>query len=338
MKSVIQAALLLAFAVPVCGAAPEINFDGKSASTQKISALIETAAPNIPQSPQTIQNKVIFGVGQGDIELLPQTDEGAAEEARKAFYVIEPDSHSVYWLMGKCGESPNGYSYTVCLSYQISAAPGGHNHSAGMPLLEFIYANYPQAFCRTIPVGTEVRWYFHPPAYGARFTTKMVFSGYTCNGELNNEVHAKVPGLIALTDVADSGYVLTGQTTPHPYNHQAMPTAITALRKIAFQYHQEFPAAPPLNYNDFSLVWGGLFDIGPRPSHPEWQFWNPPHSSHRWGWQADVEHENVPVANYTRLNQIFIANGARVLPEGDHWHLDFTPATDKTYEDELRCY
>ena len=126
----------------------------------------------------------------------------------------------------------------------------------------------------------------------------------------------------------------------HQYNHQATPAAITALRKIAFEYHQAYPLAKPLRYNDFSLPWGGLFDIGPRPSHPEWEFWKKPHSTHRRGLEADVEYKNVPVENYAKLNEIFINAGARVVdePKEAHWHLDFTPKTDKYYEEVPRCY
>ncbi|MBI4654020.1 MAG: hypothetical protein HY752_03400 [Nitrospirae bacterium] len=52
---------------------------------------------------------------------------------------------------------------------------------------------------------------------------------------------------------------------------------------IGEDYYKDFNAT--LGINDMSLVWGGLFDIGP----PIGFFWSPPHKSHRKGTSVDID-------------------------------------------------
>ena len=84
-----------------------------------------------------------------------------------------------------------------------------------------------------------------------------------------------------------------------------------SLVSLADSYADAFPNQR-LAYNGMSLVDGGLFDIS--------GMWAPPHSSHRFGVDADLR--LVPVAQRRRLRQLITAAGiSTVIVEGNHWHL-----------------
>jgi hypothetical protein len=103
-------------------------------------------------------------------------------------------------------------------------------------------------------------------------------------------------------------------------NHYGTATANSDLVTIANQYAAAFPGGV-LNYNDQSLVQGGLFDINAD--------WATPHVEHRLGINCDVYMGNVPAGNVATLLTIFVNNGSpNYLPEPalNHWHLRFGAA------------
>ncbi len=356
MKPVLQAVVLLGLATPTFSAAPEIDFDGRNKTSENTLSFLNEmpAAPVIPlanpatKPPEMVRIMERLNENGEFVEVIPEIKVNEAGK-KVSTYTIQPN----WWVRWKVSCPGNG-SWSKRITYSWDAAAGGHNHSnpPPPPLLfsnsqstqfppntEWAYTPSPINF--PVMQGNNKPYYYW--MWYPEFATRLVEwpEAYgACVSSREEWTYVKEDGLIALIDSPNSGYVLTGMLPQHPYNHQAMPAAITALRKIAFEYKQQFPTALPLRYNDFSLPWGGLFDIGPRPGHPEWQFWNKPHSTHRRGWEADVEYENVPKENFAKLNEIFIAAGARVVDEPDkaHWHLDFTPKTDKYYEEVPRCY
>ena len=100
-----------------------------------------------------------------------------------------------------------------------------------------------------------------------------------------------------------------------------------ALRQLALTVADSLPGLPLMGYNDMSLVWGGMFDIGP----PYGQFWNMPHCSHRLGRGVDFRtktldlgptHSNDLARKLRRL--IRKAGFAEPHKEGHHWHLNYT--------------
>ncbi len=88
-----------------------------------------------------------------------------------------------------------------------------------------------------------------------------------------------VPGLTPLA--SSPSYNLTGQTIDHPDNHYGTPGMNSVLPVIAEAYSK----TETLGINDMSLIFGGLFDIGP----PYGAFWSPPHTLHRVGKSADID-------------------------------------------------
>lgn len=363
MKTTLKAVLIFGFAMPAFSAAPEVDFDGKSPLIKNTASFLqETPADSMtPQvkpdanTPELVRKMERLGENGKFIEILPETV--FDNTGKKVSYTTRPN-----WLIRWRVSCPGNGSWSMRISYAWNTAAAGHEHYNPPPpplLLSYsqsaqvppsnTFAYIPSPVNFPVMQGNNTQYYYW--VWYPEFATREVEwtqAWGACVSNLEDQVYVKEDGLVALIDAPNSGYVLTGMTTPHPYNHQAMPTALTALRKIAFEYKQQFPTQI-LRYNDFSLPWGGLFDIGPvndctydynhdGVADESCRFWDIPHSTHRYGWHADVEKEGVPLVNYTALNMIFTRNGARVLEEGNHWHLDFTPRSDKHYEEELKCY
>jgi hypothetical protein len=78
----------------------------------------------------------------------------------------------------------------------------------------------------------------------------------------------------------------TGKTNSHPNNHFLKPAATVLTHSIASAFYDKFGAR--LDLNDMSLETGGLFDIGPSETYPDFEFWHKPHSLHRVGLSVDV--------------------------------------------------
>ena len=96
-------------------------------------------------------------------------------------------------------------------------------------------------------------------------------------------VDVKVEGLQPLG--AFVSYQLTGSREAHPTNHYGTASTVTNIGGVADDYYIE--AGELLGINDMSLVWGGLFDIGPPPASNV--FWYAPHTSHRKGTSVDID-------------------------------------------------
>jgi len=133
-----------------------------------------------------------------------------------------------------------------------------------------------------------------------------------------------IKGLVTLPPGTD--YVLIGSfgepgvASRHVGNHVGTPSVIASLRILATLYSILFPGQL-LQYNDMSLVWGGLFDVG--------NAWSPSplgHFTHRFGTDADVRvtDQTVPVQNRTLLRLLIrLAGFPGVVEETArrHWHL-----------------
>lgn len=235
--------------------------------------------------------------------------------------IIEPGTEDrAYASCSDQGKSPQPWN--VCLSIEAVAA-GGHAHTEGIPPVHVM-----DPICRrNIPGNTKVFWRWRAPEFASRLNFTWVYSGW-CNDTNTGAAETRIQGLAALGN--GNGYELVGQTPRHPANHYGTADAVVGLRTIAARYRREFPGDPKLLFNDISLEWGGLFDLNGD--------WAKPHSTHRRGSQADVQRDSVPEAHRARLEQISADQGARVLIEGSHYHLDFTPAGSPHYEERLSCY
>ena len=336
MKSVFQVVLFLGLVTPSFSAVPVVDFDGRNkANENPVNFFNETSmSPQIPlanpkTSPPEMVRKGERLTENGEfVEIIPEVKLNEAGE-KVSSYNIQPN-----WVVRWQVSCPGNGTWYKKITYAWDPAAGGHAHfnPAPPPLLvsysqsaqvptgsQWAYVRSPINFPALPGNGKQYYYWMWYPEFATRLVEWPEASG-ACVSSREEWTYVKEDGLIALTDSPNSGYVLTGMFPPHPYNHQAKPAAITALRKIAFEYKQQFPTALPLNYNDFSLQWGGLFDIGPvngcladyngdGVKDEPCRFWEKPHSTHRFGWDADVETEGVPVANYAELKKNFLRKG-----------------------------
>lgn len=140
-------------------------------------------------------------------------------------------------------------------------------------------------------------------------------------GPLTIKIAAWIPDLVGIG--SGRGFTLTGALPQHPSNHFGLPEVNGRLVQLA-DYYATDPTREILAYNDMSLVWGGLFDIGPTPDFPNGLFWQPPHDEHRVGRQIDV---GIPSAlrDQARFRGLAHRFGFRVEEEvtPPHYHLTF---------------
>ena len=127
-----------------------------------------------------------------------------------------------------------------------------------------------------------------------------------------------------------TNYILTGVynqtrcngttvTSRHSLNHYGTTTLNNAIINIANDYATLYPGVK-LRINDTSLQLGGLFDI--------YNNYQPPHSSHRFGRNADIESAGVNgqgqcvSLDLAKLYQ-FIRDRTKNPPkgEGNHYHI-----------------
>jgi hypothetical protein len=173
----------------------------------------------------------------------------------------------------------------------------------------------------TGPSGTKTVK-FRAPAPSGRVTINGVSAG-SAPGSATIDV--KVPGLVIYS--AGVGFTLIGGDThsgKHSDNHYATQSHISNLQRLAEAHLAKFGKG--LQYNDASLVWGGLFDY-------DWEVtpWSTPHGGHREGLHTDLRTKADTVHGLDSLSdrrKKFVRDfwgdsvGGKVRPEGDHYHLD----------------
>jgi hypothetical protein len=350
------------------------DFDGKDLKGQSNS--ISLVNEKLPASPKPSKKEkrlpdVTLRIldENGQLSVLKPTSTYIDENGNRTnYYEIQPNWAAEWyvWCSGN-GEWTAKKTYSYCHDKY-----GGHYHyfppapllkyagffeTSQWPSIEDFHETQSPIYFPTME-GNNKRYYYYIwyPEFALKVTDWLESYG-VCNGMITSVMSVKIPG-----DLEELGhgnyYVLVGTTTSHPYNHYLQSDVIDKMKKIAEDFHKEYPKKASLKYNDFSLPWGGLFDIGPEGgctydydgdgvANEPCRFWSKPHSTHRYGYNADVSYwladwawiPNDP-AMYQALEKIFKNNGARVLREDKkkHWHLDFTPKSSKYYEEELKCY
>lgn len=254
----------------------------------------------------------------GPCEDVCLTDEFFSDSA--ALYDVfppppPPPPSSVTVSLSPSAVSPQGQA-TVTVTIQPAAAgrtvnltvaetqfSGGHQHS-GRPLGSF------GATSGTTNANGTFQTTYTASAFGGGEVIRGTVSGV--NGDATLTV--AVSGLVALG--AHSSYRLVGTTTSHPSNHYGTLEANSRLIWISDTYAATYPGGV-LDYNDQSLVQGGLFDVGP----PKGVLWMSPHVEHRLGRNCDVPKSPVPQARWSVLEDIFLDNALNFLDEVNHWHL-----------------
>jgi hypothetical protein len=112
----------------------------------------------------------------------------------------------------------------------------------------------------------------------------------------------------------------------HPDYHWGIPSMVDSLKTLAVAIQDSLPGSPDVEYNDISLVWGGLFDIlDPGTTRPP--YWTLPHCSHRFGTSTDFRTKqfnwSADPSLARRLKALMRSKGFATHIEGDHWHLNF---------------
>ena len=189
---------------------------------------------------------------------------------------------------------------SITLQVQEAANSGGHQH-VGRPL-----GTFGSSSGTTDASGSFQTTYTASLFGGSEIALATTTGGLGTTASLT----VAVPGLVQLGSGAN--YNLVGATAAHQTNHFGTSAANAKLVARANQYAASFPGST-LRYNDQSLIQGALFDINAN--------WITPHIEHRLGTNCDVSKSNVPSDRWSNLQQIFSANGADFLDEGDHWHL-----------------
>ena len=300
---------LLALAATAARALPDPRFDSMQTSpSPKTDAEPETPLPPPATEVSGLHADKVAGAAPAD-----------APETPAPMALLRPET--IYTAAGNCRGEGTG-TYSICLDIVSVTAPG-HDHASSFPPVEFPNNDR----CKSgIPLNQQVVWRFKTPLHSSTLKATWTWSG-ACGGSDSQTAGVGIEGLVSLG--AGTGYQLVGQTPRHKDNHFAASPVIAAIPKIAADYKAAFPGAPDLWINDISLRYGGLFDIR--------NDWVTPHITHRFGYQVDMQQSSVPPAHREKLEQIVLSHGGRVLVEGTHYHLDFTPKNSVHYEEALRC-
>jgi hypothetical protein len=162
-------------------------------------------------------------------------------------------------------------------------------------------------------------------------TKVVVFFKNTDGNEIGKKIfylRVMYHGLIKLEVGDGDNIVLDGETTILPDNHYGTQELISAIKKIAKAYGEDFdrgefdingksPEHKELYINDMSLPYGGRFDIDGtlKPSHYE----------HMFGEEVDMQMNEMNVKQKKWFNQNAKLNGfirCYAEPEGtpNHYH------------------
>lgn len=159
------------------------------------------------------------------------------------------------------------------------------------------------------------------PSFATRITDwKETFGA--CTDTLVTHIDVKVPGLAKMP--LGSNYILYNPPSSTPYHQEkfyGVQSLVDALIAGADEYNLACPKAAKMQITAMSLPWGGLFDIGGN--------WKVPHTTHRYGENADVRKKVIKKKNRAKFIEIMCSKikDRQVYSEGDakneepHYHL-----------------
>ena len=321
----------------------QISFDGnaksKTGMTEQIKAMqTETNAPPLVKPPAEDGYEVFIETDTGGlVKLEPQTDKSGGQ----SYYTMLPGTTSYIrlWCSSSVVNDPNLWSVAVTMRTLPSFA--GHNHTSPPPTLADMYSqdNVKHSNPWTAPpliVNTPLQFWFCPPLYSTRLTMELDYQS-SCTSVRTIVFDVKVPDLVPLAaPTSGSGYTLVGATTEHPDNHYVTSSFKTDLESIGSDWHTACPKAAALNYNDASLAWGGVFDLG-----KNWKN-SPGHKGHDKGKNIDIGKREVKSGDRAKLLNI-MCNHAHVYSEGNasgespHYHLNANTSKDEDVERYIPC-
>lgn len=254
--------------------------------------------------------------GEEVIEMM-RTDEFMAQQAASDFFTTRPSVTSSTRNAGErktvttwqCINFLTGAIVTnadITFTLTRVASSGGHDHDdSSRPVGQFDPAS-----TNTGSTGIIGTVYTAPEVSGTVNFRVDCFRADILNWfPFESTIGVEVPGLTSLPSGAD--YNLIGATSEHTDNHYVLPQFATSIASYANDFFTQF--SQKLDYNDASLIMGGLFDISGG--------WSPPHKSHREG--EDIDLRTITLSNSQRNFLILKAPklGIKIIQEGNHWHL-----------------
>lgn len=297
MKPVLQVVLFLGLVTPSFSAS--VNFDGKQAAPVSFTSLLkETQETNpipAPENEVRTASKRLYEIKEDGREELV-TPRLAADG--KDVYEFMPNKNR-YWEFKCTGQNPKPWG--VCWSYTFKTETAGHNHTSADPY-SYSFLNQsdgkplPTKICKSnIPGNTAYRVYFKAPVFATLAYDRADFSG-GCTGTIGDEDHVAVTAqnLIQLAELTEEPYFAFKPTSQyHPANRFGTPDTNAKMKKIAWDYYQQFNEK--LTVNDMGLVWGGRYNSPPVESNTVPNCWvdGQEHFYHRYGRQIDVRSSTV---------------------------------------------
>lgn len=258
----------------------------------------------------------------------------------------------------------------VTVRAEVKAKSGGHDHdddkrpkgylgsTQGVSLCDPAQAQPQSCIKGTTNEKGEFSFSFASPE--ASGTHTITATCEECNGgEAKANITVKIPGLVPLS-ASSQDYVLVGSRTTHSGNHYLTPAAKAVAEALAKQYHERFPNAPLLHFNDASLKDGGVLDICTgqetasgcasqsykryvpmcqlQPNGVYACSWSRPHIEHRRGTVIDIRANgsatSIPRRNEKRFliiaDRLGINTGIPHSPGSSnrHWHFRLTGAAE----------
>lgn len=335
MKNAILQLFLASLFCIAASAEVNVDFDGKSTNGQAnynsatINELIGKS-----QEPPSVQPPYGLPAPAISVKMEVKSESGewneikpVKKEGKANFYKFFPQD-LIRTALSCTSNNSNPYPnyWEAVTTYRNLPSYAGHEHTNPPPpaLKDPANQDLPNPLdSHTLLVNNNYVFDWFAPEYSTRITQEAQFS-YACTGSIVLVDDIIVPGLRPMP--AGQNYILyPPANTDNPYHptkdtHYGTQKLIDTLTSIADTYHQSFSTASPIQINDMSLPWGGLFDI-----HEDW---NPPHSLHRCGSQADIRESQIPQANREKFLEIACKTTVANADQKDGTVLhEFDPAT-----------
>jgi len=360
MKLVLQAVLFFGLITPSFSAMPLIDFDGKSKAKQDINTFLSVELPEMAVAPlnPVADNELVKRPGtideNGEFTPLEPVKRWRGEDGIiRTQYQYWP-TQKISWVLECKGTSQPTWNAKETYTFTSDQNAGHYHYDPPAPPLKVstLYDNnasapadtalYPKPSPFYFPsMSTNVKKYYWEwmPVFATTIVEEFQSFGACANTQIDM-IDVKVPNLIEIK--AGPGYVMGGETTPHPFNHFVTPDFKAQLMAIGATWKQTCANSTPLTYNDMSLPWGGKFDLGlgwgvnPKESH----------AGHAYGNNADISKWRVRKGNRAKLVKM-MCGYAHVYSEGDatgenpHYHLalrtskhadDFPELSDARYQ------
>lgn len=336
---------LLLLASPVFAAENSLDFDGKTSTRYSLGELFGengAVSPFIPTSEVDsgllVKREILTESGDW-VEIKPiKTWYGSGVKYNQ--YTIKP-GWAWRWTL-RCAKG----KWTAKETYSFwNNENGGHYHSDPLPpplwvssasvsasTAPFHVASSPILFPE-MKANTTYYYWERFPEFAAKVKEDLESYG-ACQGSAQTDyIDVKIPGLVDMPE--GQNYVLYNsdeQIPYHPDNHYGVQKLIDTLKTIADGYRAVFPNDAPIQINDMSLPWGGVFDY--------LRNWKIPLLNHDTGVDADIDKKSVPEGNRQKLLEIMCRNADTYseqvfVGEVPYFHVRSRSAAASSFADEL---